>query len=387
MIHWHTATVKQCVNRRKGLQVLEVELSHGATAKAIHYTDVLPPVNVGDKVLLNTTAVDLSLGTGGFHFVYSIMPGNDQKSGGKLSFDSNDAETVDFHNGHMMKLRYTSQQRLVLAAEEQNSPYHLIFKEDRNLKGMPVLIGELHSMLPIAVCWFRLMQQRFIKKQVKITYIMTDGGALPLDFSNHVALLNDLGWLAGTVTYGQAYGGDLETMNKYTALIASKHILHADLAIVSMGPGIAGTGTVLGHSGVEVGELVNAVSTLGGIPIVIPRISFTDQRERHNGLSHHTLNSLKYIALKAAIIPLPNEISNSKKNILSHQLKLNHCDQKHSVKWVSSVNLNEITQSQRLYPKKITTMGKGLSEDPDFFLGVCSAAQVAWNYCSGEASL
>lgn len=379
MIHWDIATVKECMDSRKNVQEIAVELQDGNIAKAIHYTDVLPPVHVGDQVLLNTTAVKLSLGTGGFHFVHSILSRKARQSGDKFPFTGELK-----HNGHLMKLRYTSQQRSILAAEEQDSPYHSIFKEEQSLQGMPVLIGELHSMLPIVACWIQYLQLNFKTKQLKMAYIMTDGGALPIDFSNHVSILNELGWLAGTVTYGQAYGGDLETINKYTALIAAKTILDADLVMVSMGPGIAGTGTVLGHTGVEVGELVNAVSTLRGTPIIIPRINFTDGRKRHNGLSHHTLNSLKSIALKSAIMPLPLHLNESKKQLLQNQIELSGCKQKHTLYWVPNLDMKQIAQSQSLYPYKITTMGRGLSEDPDFFLGVCSAAQAAWNYCLDE---
>ncbi len=104
------------------------------------------------------------------------------------------------------------------------------------------------------------------KPELRIAYIMSDGGALPLAYSRHVAILKQLSWLSGTVTYGQAYGGDLETMNKFTACIAARHILKADLIIACMGPGIAGTGTPLGHTGIEVGELINCVHQLGGKP-------------------------------------------------------------------------------------------------------------------------
>jgi hypothetical protein len=39
---------------------------------------------------------------------------------------------------------------------------------------------------------------------------------------------------------------------------------------------------------VEQGDILNAVESLQGIPIAVPRIGFTDARERHRGISHHT---------------------------------------------------------------------------------------------------
>jgi hypothetical protein len=72
---------------------------------------------------------------------------------------------------------------------------------------------------------------------------MTDGGALPIAFSRSVAGLCGAGWLAATVTVGQAFGGDLEAVNLHTGLLAAAHVLHADVAIVAQGPGNLGTGS------------------------------------------------------------------------------------------------------------------------------------------------
>ena len=49
-----------------------------------------------------------------------------------------------------------------------------------------------------------------------------------------------------------------------------------------MGPGIVGTGTQLGTTALEVGQVINAVGSLG-LTIVIPRINFNDSRQRHKG--------------------------------------------------------------------------------------------------------
>ena len=44
----------------------------------------------------------------------------------------------------------------------------------------------------------------------RVVYVMSDQGALPMAFSRSVAELRASGLLAGTVTVGQAFGGDLE---------------------------------------------------------------------------------------------------------------------------------------------------------------------------------
>lgn len=380
MIYWETGEVIAIVSSRESVQELELAMRDGEQARAIHYTDALGTVSLGDTVLLNTTAVQLNLGTGGRHFVLAVL--HRQQGPGTASGETANARAKhQERKGHLMKLRYTPLQRAVLAAEEQDSPHHGLFQDSFDLEGMPVLIGELHSMLPVAVCWLRhayagsSAKVPSSKKPLKIAYVMSDGGALPIAYSRHVNSMRERGWLAGTVTFGHAYGGDVETINKYTALIAAKRILKADIAVVTMGPGIVGTGTPLGHTGVEVGELVNAAGVLGGEPVVMPRISFAENRQRHRGVSHHLLHSLSLIALREAALPLPEAMSDGFKQRVLEQIESSGLDRKHRVVWVRNMDLEEIARSLQHYPLPVTTMGRGLSEDPYFFLGVCSAAQ------------
>jgi hypothetical protein len=369
MIRWDMGTVVECIEQHEDLQEIRVRMADGQVQTAIHYTDMFPELVAGDRVLLNTTAVSLGLGTGGVHFVYVVL---ETKRGRMPEYEAAGPEPIRY--GHMMKLKYTPSQRSVLAAEEPDSPYHFIFNLNSNLQGMPVLIGELHSMLPVIICWLRYRKKHFAPK---IAYIMSDGGALPLAFSNHVRILRELGWMEGTVTYGQAYGGDIETMNKFSGLIAARHILHADIAVVTMGPGIAGTGTPMGHTGMEVGELVNAVHSLGGVPIVIPRISFAESRERHFGLSHHLLYTLSKITLAKAAVPMPLNISGAEMAKVKQQIIGTGCTEKHDILWIEGITVDDIEQSQQAYPIPIKTMGRDLRMDPGFYSGVCAAAEYA----------
>ena len=118
---------------------------------------------------------------------------------------------------------------------------------------------------------------------LKVAYVMTDGGALPASFSRTLDAL--AASLVGVVTVGQAWGGDLEAVTLHTGLLAARHVLRADLAVVTQGPGNLGTGTPWGFSGVAAGEACNAVTVLGGEPIGALRISDADPRPRHRGVS------------------------------------------------------------------------------------------------------
>ena len=48
----------------------------------------------------------------------------------------------------------------------------------------------------------------------------------------------------------------------YSALAVARHVIGADAAVVAMGPGIVGTGTRLGFSGIEVGPALDAAAGL-----------------------------------------------------------------------------------------------------------------------------
>lgn len=317
----------------------------GENEKAVSYNNITGKVDIGDEVILNTTAVELGLGTGGVHFVVSV------KDGAQVPQKSK--------KGHIMKLRYTPMQFSTLSVEEEESPYHKVFKEFKDLEGMPVIIGELHSMLPPVV--FNIKREN---PDLKIAYIMTDGGALPLDFSRSVSYLKEKGLLDGTITFGQAFGGDLETVNIYTALIAAYAVLKCDIAIVMMGPGITGTGTKYGFSGVEQGAIIDAVNTLGGDPFFIPRISFADKRKRHRGISHHSITVLKDIAKTLTNIVLP-KFEEEKIQYIKKQIKETSIGKKHNILYVEDANktLDNISS----FDFKVSTMGRGLDQEREFF--------------------
>lgn len=343
------------------IQWLKVRMMDGSKARAILYPDTLRRALPGDRVLMNTTAVQLKLGTGGAHIVISYMDEEDQGV---------DYERQD-HAGHLMKLRYTPLQRAILAVEEPDSPYHDIFLQPQSLLQMPVIIGELHSMLPIATAWLRYRQS---DANLRIAYIMTDGGALPLNYSQSVSQLKQSEMIDHTITYGHAYGGDFEALNKYTALIAAKHIANANITIVTMGPGIAGTGTLLGNTGVETAEIVQAVYQLGGRPVLIPRVSFADERERHYGISHHCLSVYKYLLREQIDVPFPDSLTEGQLRYISEQL---HTIQ-HAKMTFHNVQTKQVQEALGMLSFSVTTMGRSFEEDPAYFLTVAAAAEQAW---------
>ena len=284
MSSYRRARVESVEPWNPGALLAGLMFDDGSTGRAIAFEELTGGVAAGDEVIANSTAVELDLGTGGFHFILW-----------NLSRSEVDTGTP----GHIMKLRYTPLQLNVEAVEERLGDFPTEALAGA-LEMMPVVAGSLHSQLLAVGLAFR-----HAKPGGRLVYIMTDGGCLPCSFSKTVRFMRDQGLITQTITCGQAFGGDLEAVNIHGALIAARVVCGADAAVALMGPGIAGTGSAVGFSGMEQGTVANAAASLGGTPVVIPRITFGDERERHRGLSHHTVSALKYGARTRAIVAVP----------------------------------------------------------------------------------
>lgn len=361
MITLRHATVKEIKTERPGYIEAVVDIGDGLQ-KAVCYSSLIGDIKPGDDVVVNTTAVDLGLGTGGYHFVLW-----------NLSKDSVGAKS----GGHIMKLRYTPLQLKCLAVEEEKGEHYKAIKDASDIKRMPVIIGTLHSQLPAAAATLReLMPEK------KIAYIMTDGAALPIAFSNLVAELRASSIINSTITVGHAFGGDFEAINIYSGLVAAKHAANADVAIVCMGPGVVGSNTKLGFSGIEQGQIINAVNSLKGRPIAIPRISFKDRRKRHYGISHHTITALKVAAVTRAVVTVP-EMADEKANYADIQILREEIDQIHRVEKIDARITLDALKKRGLSP---TTMGRTVDEEPEFFMAAGAAAIAAAKILSGGRS-
>src|SRR5437773_1982759 len=90
---------------------------------------------------------------------------------------------------------------------------------------------------------------RAVDPGLTVAYVMSDGAALPLALSRLVAAMRAAGLLAGTVTAGQAFGGELEAITVHSGMVAARAVLGAHVVVVAQGPGGAGSGTRFGFSG------------------------------------------------------------------------------------------------------------------------------------------
>jgi hypothetical protein len=326
-----------------------------ATCRALAYPALVGRPEVGDLVLLNTTALERSLGTGGYALV--------------VATPARLPEPPPPGPGHMVKGRYTPLQAMVLGVDEQESPHHEVLRDADDLLGMPVVVADLHSSLPAVIAGLR---ER--RPDARVAYVMTDGGALPAWFSRALDGLRSTGWVESCITAGQAFGGDLEAVTLHTALLAARHVVAADVTVVVQGPGNLGTGTRWGFSGVAAGDAVNAAAVLRGRPVASLRVSGADVRERHRGVSHHSLTAFGRVALAAAdvVVPLlPGELG---ARVRSQVAGLGPPAGRHRL---VEVDVEGLAEALTASPVPLSTMGRGPDADPAAFLAAAAAGRHA----------
>jgi Protein of unknown function (DUF3866) len=153
----------------------------------------------------------------------------------------------------------------------------------------------------------------------------------------------------------------------------ARHIAHADAAIVAMGPGIVGTATRLGFSGIEVGPILDAARGLDGVPIGCIRASFADHRERHRGISHHTVTALGVACRSGALVPLPL-VGGTEEARLRADLERWGLAERHEVVEVPTTGIVDRFAAHGL---RIVSMGRAAADDPVLFEAAAAAGVIA----------
>ena len=349
MIRIRRGVVRAVTAVRPGAQELEVDVD-GTSAQAISYPDLCGEVRPGDSVLLNATALELGLGTGGVHLVI-VVEGRESPA--------------EVPPGHVMKARYTPVQTAVASVEETHA--NLLETSD-GLAQTPVVCAPLHSMLaPIAAGAKRSADAR-------VVYVMTDGASLAGGFSRLVERMRAAGLLDGWITCGQSFGGQLEAVTVWTGLLAAKEVLDAEVIVVADGPGNLGTDTTWGVSALGSGHALMAAATLQGRPIPALRVSFADARERHRGVSHHSLTILADVCKVDVNVPVPVLEDETQRTVVWDELRSRQLEEIHRLVEVDGSPAVEELRARGL---DVRTMGRGIEDDPAFFLAAGAAGVLA----------
>ena len=204
-------------------------------------TQLTGRVDVGDAVVVNTTAVELGLGTGGWHVVHWNLARREWSEPGP---------------GHIIKGRYTSLQADVGSTEEHWPE----LADVDSIDGMPVVAAALHSQLPAIAAAFK---QRASRRAPRVRDDRRRRAAARALRSRRRAARR-----ATSSTRRSRAGTRSAATTKpcrCTARSPSRTgSRSADAAVVVMGPGIVGTATRLGFSGIEVGPILDAAAGLHG---------------------------------------------------------------------------------------------------------------------------
>ena len=210
---------------------------------------------------------------------------------------------------------------------------------------------------------------------------MTDGAALPGAFSRSAFELRDAGLVDGWITCGQAFGGELEAVTVWTAMLAAKEVLGADVIVVADGPGNLGTDTTWGVSALASGNALNAVAALGGRPIPSLRVSFADPRERHRSVSHHSLTILRDVCLVPTDVPVPALEDDEQRAAVWDALRGAKLEERHQLVEVDGRPALAELADRGIEPR---SMGRGVDDDPVYFLAAGAAGVLAGRVAAGN---
>ena len=313
------------------IELLEGPLA-GERVRGVFYRHLGVPPAKGQEIVANTLGLEMGLGTGG---IAVVLPQAD----GSVSSPTND--------DHFVTLPYTP-----LQFPASPPP------QAEDLRGMPVAVLPLHSHLAPACC-----AAAASNPGCRVAFLWQEGGALPVALSRVVRALKERLLLHTVVSAGSCFGGDLEAPNTYAGLLAAAGCDPAPkLVLAGIGPGIVGSATTFGHGGMAAADALNAASALGADPVLAPRLSVADPRERHRGFSHHTRAALN-VTLARCRVALPT----------SFEVPSGGLPDRHSYEPVEA----DAAGLQERFGVTFETMGRGYEEDPVFFDAAVAAVELA----------
>lgn len=308
------------------LEPLEGPLSEDKV-EGIFYRAYGKAPQVGEICLANTLGPEMGLGTGG---VAIVVP----RSGGEAPENRN----------HFVKLPYSP-----LQSPASFSP------NLESLDDIPVVVLPLHSHLAPACA-----AAAALCPGARVSFVWQEGGALAVPFSKSAGELKRKGLLRTVISVGDCFGGDVEAPNVYGGLLCGGG---ADLLLCGIGPGVMGTATHYGHGGMSAALALNAVCALGGRPVLAPRVSSADPRERHRGISHHMEPVLR-AALCECRVALPES---------ADRLPFPELPERHEYlrATLAASGLEE------RFGLTFESMGRGYADDPVFFDAAAGAVALA----------
>jgi hypothetical protein len=299
----------------------------------IAYPRLTGPVEVGDEVLVNVQARELGLGSGGFDVLYANL--------------TRGLDAPADEGAHVMNLPYTPLQVATRHLEEDETL-------PETLSDLPVVCCSVHSQVAPVCAGLR-------RRRLRAAYVQVAGGALPVSLSDALRALKHDGLLEVAVAVAPCLDGDAQAVTVASALawVAGQGY---EAVVCSVGPGIVGTASALGHGGLAAAQAASVAAAMGGRPIFAVRYSDADPRDRHQGVSHH-VRSILALAPGGATFAWP--------------LGLTAPD------WLEPrVEVDVEGWHEDCGRLPLSHMGRGLEEDPCFFMTAFAAGRLARDWAA-----
>jgi hypothetical protein len=133
-----------------------------------------------------------------------------------------------------------------------------------------------------------------------------------------------------------------------------------------------GTGTRWGYSGVACADALHAADVLGGRGVASLRVSGADRRERHRGISHHSRTAYGRALLTPADLPVTT-LPDAELDALVRTQLAELVSTARATLTAVEVPADGLLDALRSSPVALTTMGRGLDDDPAPFVAAAAA--------------
>jgi Protein of unknown function (DUF3866) len=110
------------------------------------------------------------------------------------------------------------------------------------------------------------------------------------------------------------------------------------------------------------------------------RVSEADPRERHRGISHHSLTAYGRVALARADVVVPDLPGPFGRRVAAQAAELGT---RHSI---ITVPVDGLQTALEASPARLSTMGRGLTDDLAYFLAAAAAGRHASRLLRGDAA-
>jgi hypothetical protein len=111
------------------------------------------------------------------------------------------------------------------------------------------------------------------------------------------------------------------------------------------------------------------------------RISFADPRDRHRGVSHHSITILRDVCYVDVDVPVPTIEDEQRRRVVWDELREARLEERHKL-----VEVDGAPAMQELWDREmaITSMGRSYDDDPFFFLAAGAAGVLAGRMASAN---